>query len=151
MPISRYLSKLGTFLSSDGKVPTRALGSGAVLQVVQAVKTDTASTASTIFSDVIGLTAAITPSSAANNILRNGTNIAQPDSGAHKSTINHYPGGGTSAIGDSVVWLDSPSTTSTVTYKVQWRIDAGTGYLNRHVGGVDYNSVSSITVMEIAG
>ena len=51
--------------------------------------------------------------------------------------------------------LDSPSTTSATTYKVQWGHNAGTGYLNRpgtQAGTNDLgsnNGVSTITVMEI--
>jgi hypothetical protein len=141
-----------------------------VIQVVQSVKTDTASTASTSFGDVSGLSVAITPSSATSkilvllqlggigntsnairfNILRNSTLIAQPNSGSVASTINVFPGGGTAIFNSGTCWLDSPSTTSSTTYKVQWAVDAGTGFLNRHTGNTNYNSVSSITVMEIA-
>ena len=51
--------------------------------------------------------------------------------------------------------LDSPSTTSATTYKVQWGHNAGTGYLNRpgtQPGTGDLssnNGVSTLTVMEI--
>ena len=61
------------------------------------------------------------------------------------------------ASGSSLVFLDSPSTTSAVTYKLQMQCGAGGGdvFLNR--GGSDYNqtdrarAASSITVMEISG
>ena len=167
MPISQ-ISNAG--ISSTAAISTSKLGTGAVLQVLQATKTDTASTTSTSFIDVTGLSISITPSSSSNkilvlvvlgstpnatnankfNIVRNGTNIAQPDSGSNKSTINHFPGANNNAEGTSACWLDSPATTSAVTYKVQWCVDTATGYLNRHLSGTDYNSVSSITVMEIA-
>ena len=55
----------------------------------------------------------------------------------------------------SMTFLDSPSTTSAITYKVQGRLDAnGTLYINRP--GVDANAdygsrgISTLTVMEIA-
>lgn len=50
----------------------------------------------------------------------------------------------------SLSYLDSPATTSSVTYKVQVRIGGGTtAYVNRR--GVDtLGGSSSITVMEIA-
>ena len=144
---------------------------GNVIQVVSTTKTDTFSTSSTSFVDVTGLSVSITPSSSSSkilvmltcgsigntvnstklNIVRDSTNIAQPASGANSSTINHFPGGSTNAIGDCASFLDSPATTSSTTYKIQFAVDGSTGYLNRHTGNTDYNSVSTITVMEIAG
>lgn len=154
-----------------GKLPTAKLPTGSVLQVLQAVKTDTASTSSTSFVDITGLSLSITPTSATSkflvqlniggvgntlnavrfNLVRNGTNIAQPDSGTYKATIVPFPGTNTSVRGDSALWLDSPATSSAITYKVQWCVDGSTGYLNRHTGNTDYNSISAITVWEIAG
>jgi hypothetical protein len=50
-------------------------------------------------------------------------------------------------------FLDSPSTTSSITYKMQFLVDGGTGYINRdHTNGnaSGYPSpLSSITVMEV--
>jgi len=151
-------------------IPKSALPTGSVLQVVSATKTDTFSTTSTSFVDVTGLSVSITPSSSSSkilvmltcgsignvlnttklNIVRNSTNIAQPASGTISSTINHFPGGSTNSIGDCASFLDSPATTSATTYKIQFAVDGSTGYLNRHTGNTDYNSVSTITVMEIA-
>jgi len=45
----------------------------------------------------------------------------------------------------SMTYLDSPSTTSAITYQVYLRRNAGTAFLN-----ID-NTVSSITCMEIKG
>jgi hypothetical protein len=53
----------------------------------------------------------------------------------------------------TMVYLDSPATTSAVTYQAQAYIHQGTAYVNR--SGVDNNdgsngrSASTITVMEI--
>ena len=51
--------------------------------------------------------------------------------------------------------LDSPATTSSVTYKVQMKVVAGTGYINRSLGDTDSagrpRGTSSITLMEIEG
>ena len=144
---------------------------GHVIQVVQSVKTDTASTASTSFTDITDLSVSITPSSTSNkiliqlnlgsvaispnavifNLVRGATTIAQPDSGSSKGTLNIYPGGTIAVFPGAMTWLDSPATTTATTYKVQWRVDASTAYLNRHAGNADYTCVSSITVMEIAG
>jgi hypothetical protein len=140
------------------------------LQVVQAVKTDTSSTASTSFSDITGLSVSITPINSANkvliavtlngcvnstnnisfNIVRNSTALAQPDgSGVYKASFNLFNNGpGSQSTG--LTFLDSPATTSATTYKIQWRVDAGTALINRHASGLDYNSVSTITVQEVS-
>ena len=156
--------------SSGQSIPKAALPTGSVLQVAQATKTDIASTSSTSFIDVTGLSVSITPTASTSrilvlltiggiannpnavqiNLVRNSTNIAQPDSGSQRATMNPFPGGGNLSFNTSINWLDSPATTSATTYKVQWKVDASTGYLNRHISGADYNSVSTITVMEIA-
>ena len=52
------------------------------------------------------------------------------------------------------MFLDSPNTTSAITYRVKWKAQQNTGYINRT--GDDVNAVayprtaSSITVMEVA-
>jgi hypothetical protein len=50
-------------------------------------------------------------------------------------------------------FLDSPNTTNSVTYKVQWAGNTSTTlYLNRYPGSSDsYIGSSSITVMEVSG
>ena len=145
--------------------------SGAILQVKSSIKTDIFSTTSTSFADVSDLSVTITPSSTSNkvlvlvtlgangnttssvlfNLVRNSTNLAQPDSGNNPSTINLFNTGTTDVDNAAINFLDSPSTTSSTTYKIQMRVDGGTGYLNRHTSNTNYNSVSTITVMEVAG
>ena len=54
----------------------------------------------------------------------------------------------------SLSWLDQPSTTSAVTYSLEWLMETGgTGYLNRSGQDIDadYHAAipSSITVMEV--
>ena len=146
-----------------------AVGAGTIVQVVSSIKTDTVSTTSTSFADVSDLSVAITPSSTSNkvlvlvtlgangnttssvlfNLVRGSTNLAQPDSGNHPSTINLFNTGTTDVDNAAINFLDSPSTTSSTTYKIQMRVDGGTGYLNRHTSNTNYNSVSTITVMEV--
>ena len=157
----------GATLTNSGT----ATGFGKVLQVVQTVKGSTSSTTSTSFVDVSGLSVSITPASTSNkvlvfvtiggvgnssntvymNLMRGATAIAQPDSGSYPASINNFPGGSSSQMGGSLVVLDTPSTTSSTTYKIQFRVDAGTGFLNRHISTADHNTVSTITAMEIAG
>jgi hypothetical protein len=144
---------------------------GSVLQVVSATKTDTFSTTSTSFVDITGLSVAITPkfstskilvllnigasgqsttNSVLFNIVRNGTAIAQPTVGANPSTVGNYYGGGVTAFSNSMNFLDSPATSSSITYKIQGRVDAGTMYINQVAGAGNYTSISTITVLEIA-
>ena len=156
-------------------------GAGAVLQVVQAQKTDTFSAQSTTFVDVTGLSVSITPVSASNKILvmtsvnvgpdqhsdlrilRDSTAIAIGDAaGIRIRSTNHFYRGFTNGIYDviptNMIWLDSPATTSALTYKIQVASPYGPSYLttiNRAAN--DDNdlytgrTVSTITVMEIAG
>ena len=149
---------------------------GHVLQVVQAFKNDVFSTSSTSYVDVTGLSASITPSSASNKILvllrttqatsgpdqisttllRDATTIAAANTKDYFSFM--YPSiNGTNtntfmAHGSTHLdYLDSPSTTSSVTYKVQMKVNTATGYLNRSRDSDSYRGVSSITLMEVAG
>jgi hypothetical protein len=164
----------GQVLTSQGSgsAPQWATPSGGkILQVIQSTKTDTATTTSTSFVDISDLSASITPVSASNkilifvqlgsvgnpsktvlfNIVRNTTNLAQPDSGINPASLNQFPGTTTAALGGAtIIWVDSPATTSSTTYKVQWRVDGNTGYLNRHIASTNFNSISTITVMEVA-
>ena len=48
----------------------------------------------------------------------------------------------------SLIFLDSPSTTSATTYKVQAKVSAGTMRINDHI--VSGNGCSTLTLMEIA-
>ena len=152
---------------------------GMVLQVVSTAKTDTFSTTSTSFTPVTGLTATITPSSASNKILI----IVEMSFGQSSTTAFRQMRitGGNSGdyIGDAsgsrtrsafgtrglhdvasqeqvtLSYLDSPSTTSSVTYGIDVLTSTGTLYLNRTSEDTDSatfsRTASSITVMEIAG
>ena len=152
---------------------------GSVLQVVSATKSDFFTTASTTYVDITGLTVSITPSSTSSKILvvanlflgqssNNGFTLGQlvRDTtvlGNNTSGTNGYsafatsnsltgsnPGRGMCHSG--ITYLDSPSTTSSVSYKLQARAGTGgTGYVNRWGLNADAASTSSITVMEIAG
>ena len=156
-----------------------ASGFGKVLQVVSTFKNDTFSTVNTTtFLDVTGLSATITPSSSSNKILvffninvgssslalirlmRDSTEIAPATtSGSHNSGWMSYESGD-SNISElcSVQYLDSPATTSAVTYKVQIK-NRGSTYttnVNRTNSdstdsGYGHRGSSGITLMEIAG
>jgi hypothetical protein len=151
---------------------------GKVLQVVSTTKTDTFSTSSLSYVDVTGLSVSITPSSVLNKILilinvdgsnsgggmaikllRNSTDIAI-GTGASGNRINvtlcnYYETDSNTHRSSGLTFLDTPSTTSSITYKLQSRLGtAGTGNVNRSTGSDDqpYNmfAPSTITVMEIA-
>lgn len=169
----------GTALLADstatGGIKWGTVG-GKVLQVQQTVVTAASfSTTSTSLTDITGMSVSITPANTANKILvivqihTNGTNGSGYSLSLLRSTTEIYRGdaAGTRPRGsaggvlfaemlknDAIVYLDSPSTTSSTTYKVQGRISSGTLYLNRTLTDTDsavYARVaSSITVIEIA-
>lgn len=159
-------------------------GSGQVIvQIAQAIKTDTSSTTSTTYSDVSGLSVSITPTSSSNRILvllnvtggnnngggaiqllRDSTVIAVGTAATGNQinvTLGNYFDNGdvNSMRGYGISYIDSPSTTSAITYKAQFRVgQSGGGYtmnVNRPNGGdnASYNmrAISTITVMEISG
>jgi len=146
-------------------------GKGKVLQVQSTTKTDTFNTTAQSFTDVTGLSVAITPSSSSNKVLVN-VNIGTHDSTAATtyayqlvrgstaigigSTSTEATMGGTinadRGEGQSMTFLDTPNTTSATTYKLQVRSPAGsTFYINERQGSSAYRTISTITVTEIAG
>ena len=170
-----------TDMLAAGAVTAAKRGAGAILQVVQTVKSDVASTTSTDWTDLSGLSASITPSSSSNKILvtaflgqfsgadmiyiglctGDGTGIIQGDtvSGKESSATGAYHGGNSQgeawfgANPATIVKLHSPNTTSSFTYKIRWKINNATGYLNRNRSdGSQYalRCASSLTLMEVA-
>lgn len=162
-------------------VPTgnKIAQTGAVLQVVSTAKTDTFTTASTSYVEVTGLTATITPTSSTSNILvmvqltggfyqvgttagfirlrRDSTDLFLGNAEGSRERVTVTGTQNSTAVTESIpiIFLDSPATTSSVTYRVVVRGDAGTMFVNRPSGTTDSanhpRSASSITVMEIAG
>jgi hypothetical protein len=160
------------------------LPAGSVLQVVSTTKTD-AFTASVTdnFVDITGLTASITPSSTNSKILvsvavvgghqstadrsqlyqltRDGSLINVGDAAGNRSQISFATGNGSSGrsmFTGSTVFLDSPSSTSALTYAVKIGDEIGsasTVYVNRSQLDDDTvisgRAVSAITLMEVAG
>ena len=154
---------------------------GKVLQVIPMIKTDTFVSASTSFIDITGFTCSITPSSTSSKILIMSTINGSQDVGANRAilkllrdnsvTMLSATGQGnrelatcgiTSSSADLIATshvsiLDSPSTTSQVTYKWQGRVTAGSGsfYINRSENDTDNNTftrfASNIILMEIGG
>lgn len=151
---------------------------GTVLQVVSTAKTDTfTSTTTGAFTDITGMSVSITPTSSTSKILvnvtggcmgqvatsgfmlqllRDSTAISVGDTAGSRirASMNGYSSDAGQLVPFSIQYLDSPATTSATTYKIQFRISAGTFYFNRTQTDTDSTNfpriASSITVMEIA-
>lgn len=164
--------------TADGTILTTTNPkAGNIIQVVSTTKTDaTSTTTSGSFTDISGMSVAITPSSSSNKILimitlgsvspqagvsvgfkllRDSTAVGNATDTTLQSGFTNVYGGENSQDrvlqSASHIFLDSPSTTSSTTYKLQWRISSGTAYINRYEGSSDsYNGSSTITAMEVA-
>jgi hypothetical protein len=177
--LAAQISTAGVF-SATGGIAASSMPTGSVIQVVQTVKTDTYSAApgSSTWADITGMSVSITPSSASNKIMvffsvhgttanlsyvrlvRDSTAIGVGEtSGSRIScTVGNF-----SNTGDTnrcyewgTNFLDSPSTTSSTTYKLQVLGETtNTFYLNRSItdqnNTVGFRPISQITVMEIKG
>ena len=156
---------------------------GKILQVKQTTKLDTFSTTSSSNTDVTGLSVTITPSSSSNKIFitasislgsanadrnlnlfvtRGDTEIYKADqSGSNRQRAGgglHYHHGISQTIGTystNIMFLDSPSSTSELTFKIRANagVNGGTLHINRTGDSSDDNNrasyPSSITVMEV--
>ena len=162
------------------------LGKTGILQVVEAVKTDTATTSTTVYNAISGLQPQITPSSSSNKIMifinlkwgfsnenndvnfklfrsigGTETEIFSGDA-SNSNSLGFY--GAQDALGKCIhimmpissQYLDSPNTTSQITYLIKWHIQrsASYNYLNRpgsNDTSDDYHRASSsVTLMEVA-
>jgi hypothetical protein len=163
-----------------GQVADANAPSGSVIQVVSTTKTDTFSTSSTSFVDVTGLDVTITPSSATSRIYISFNFVRGANSAALTSFRlvrdstpigNGTPEGnrvgaiaavyaGTSDVDAhnlpcSGTFVDSPNTTSAITYKIQVLCQpsmvAWVGRSARDTNLAEFGrSSSTITVMEIS-
>lgn len=154
------------------------LSAGKVLQVVQTVKTDTFTRTSSggDVGDVTGLSVSITPSSTSNKVLvlanvmhgsasgqenyvkivRDSTDVYVGDAAGSRQRMSasareSNTGGQSQA---AMVFLDSPNTTSSVTYKIQAGAEGvNIVYINRSENDGDNATIartaSQITAMEI--
>jgi hypothetical protein len=172
----------GTILttgSSGQSIPKAALPTGSVLQVVNAFKSDTFSWTGTSLTNVTGLSVSITPLSATSKILVSSSLYISSTSGSYISTafIRRTIGGTTTTLttssqanggflnspsaastgrdteAGSISLLDSPATTSSISYFISVSTpttDGNAAYINRWPLNGDFGACSSITVMEIA-
>lgn len=141
---------------------------GSILQVLNVIKTNQFTTTSATPVDVTGLNLSITPSSTSSKILviawivistsggggdgyarlmRDATAIGNGNSGYFgQSAGQDYFAGHSKPI----TYLDSPGSTSALTYKIQaW--GANTSYVNGRGYNGDFVTSSGITLMEISG
>ena len=161
-------------------VPTG--GGGGIIQIVQTYKTDTTSQvgssgsdSATLYYDISGMSVTITPTSTSSKILIDTTfQVSSSHTDRNNSVrllrdstvIGNSTGGSAyqGLIRDKTIkfqvrnynikFLDSPATTSAITYKLAWQLEksgssATTYYLNRGDGG-SQGAVSHITAMEVS-
>ena len=149
---------------------------GKILQVLQSAKTDTATMSSTTtFTDISGMSVAITPSAATSKVLvqfhvnisnlsngavhlrlmRGSTAIAVGDASSSRGPVTVMGAAvqhGNDMKVRSMLWLDSPNTTSATTYKLQWQggVDPVLNMSKDDGDSLDHpRGVSTITVMEV--
>ena len=157
---------------------------GGISQVVQTFKTDTFSATSSSYVDITGMTLSITPASSSNKILlrvvmqhsgndnmyggikvlRDSTHIGQSTAVSLGNQVNasfafntpHSANGKYKVYTSGFELLDTPSTTSAITYKLQVYTRDGEAFnLNRPnnnnnnaliVGGTSYMTAMEVTV-----
>jgi hypothetical protein len=177
-----FLEDTSAYESYDGAAWIGFGGGSGILQVVSTAKTDPYTSSAATFQAVTGLSATITPSSATSKILvlaqisysfqtsavyhgaykvtRGGTDIYRGD--AAGSRTRAVFGGYTNSNSDLVLnsnainFLDSPASTSALTYQVEVFPNSTAIFINRTNGDGTDNVIrtrgsSSITLMEVAG
>jgi hypothetical protein len=158
-------------------------GAFRVLQVASTVKSNQFTTTSTTFTDITGLSVTITPSSTSSKILILAmVNISSSVSTGDSVSVRLNGGNSSTFVGDAgssqvraalfsnnrtdwgvthsilpgtIIYLDSPATTSATTYSVQGRTNTqGTfacNFAGNNNGTATFSTVpSSITVLEIS-
>ena len=169
---------------ADGTILTSNSSTGKILNFESTLITGVKSTTSTSFSDISGFSVNITPSATSSKILvQAAMRVSGIDEEAYLQMIRSV-GGTDTAIGNGtggnhasftqlVCWsagngyydyhdvpfliLDSPNTTSAITYKLQWRRQqSSTLYIGRTgysttASSYSGSSSNTIMVMEVAG
>jgi hypothetical protein len=146
---------------TTGTLPKAQLPTGSILQILTDVQPGEQATSSTSFTNT-ALSVTITPTSATSKIFllytgsagndgaqesyltiaRNGTNLGGGVGGMMR--IWFSASGGYHFSGMSMSFLDSPATTSAITYTVQFRTASGIVYIS------GANATDSFTVFEVA-
>jgi hypothetical protein len=159
---------MNTYVRDNTEFLFDGLPAGIGSNVVQAVKTDTFTTASASYVLVTGLSVSITPSTATSKVLVIVSVFASNTSTANNSlfrlyrdatSINEGASGYTAYVRETnanhlthwgAVFLDSPASASATTYSVEARASDGTVTVNRRGGDTEGAGVSSITLIEVA-
>jgi hypothetical protein len=180
LTVAGNFTSTGTLASSSRGITKASLPTGSILQVAQVVKTDAFTTSSTSPVDITGMSVTITPTSSTSKILvivdlkwssyahsdiyllRNGTKIYYGDlyGNQTQALLHSYASGGSDDYGlayGHATYLDSPATTSAVTYKLQGAVPwsasyvIAVGYMRPNENNA-YNArvASSMTVFEVA-
>ena len=166
-------------LSTNRIVPRDGLpsgSSGGIIQLKSVTHTEFESqalTGSGNFFDIAGMSVTITPTRADSKIFvmttvavacnsanknnfiqlrRDSTDIAKgTEGGSVNASFYHKTRDNFSPANINIQHLDSPATTSAVTYKVRWSGENSTTYyLNRNASNTNEGMVSSITVIEVS-
>ena len=152
-------------------------GGGKIGQVLTTQNTAVESTTSSTFATITDLSVDITPTATDSKIwvasslqlsrlpqhchfelMRDSTpiGIGDADGNCERCSFNTCEGGVNETYAcfpHEFTWLDSPSSTSAITYSWKWRITGDTIYLNRSEDATDHANyprcASSITVMEV--
>ena len=153
-------------------VTSAHMPSNTIVQVVNKFKNDPESTSGNSHTAIPGLTVVITPTSTSNKILYSGhlylaasgsecsfrltrtvggstTEIATPSTYQDDEDGTFHHGGGSRYAGHSFEFLDSPNTTSAITYGITWQTHSGTTYLNRTWDANWFHGISTLTAKEI--
>lgn len=163
------ISQINSNSLASGVPASSNMPAGSVLQVLSTNKTDTFSTTSGSYTDVTGLSVSITPKFATSKIF---VIVNFNTSGGQTSNETFRLNRDATALSDPFMvirigqdgqseyqvtpvgysYLDSPSSTSALSYKIQCKTNNSTLYVNRPLnqGGFSDTLKSTITVMEIA-
>ena len=140
------------------------LDAGKILQVKQTTKSNTFETTSSSYIDIPDLSVSITPASTSNKILFiSSVNFGANQTGQHNfyqvvrdsttisATAQSIRSSDTAVVHSySSIILDSPSSTSALTYKIQVKPESGNAVgVNRNIGNTLYG-FSTILCMEVA-
>ena len=171
---STFLSGTGAWASAGGgKLLAYMPTTSAVTLATQA------STTSTTYADVSGASVAITPSATSSKILVIANAAINNATGGYSTYVQLVRGstpiGNGTAVGTayacfgffegsagssgswasncSIAYIDSPSSTSAVTYKIQMAVNGGTGYIGgaSGTGNGTGRSATNITLLELSG